>query len=92
MERQSVEVGQVIELNEARVISAKMDYDLYNKYPRSVMKVMLEDSRFGKIWFKTAAKFAYDLANNDLLSCLVTVSGIKEEIIFGKYPKNTIIK
>jgi hypothetical protein len=84
--------GDVLELKEARVLSVKDDYDHYNGYPRWYRKVMLQDPKFGKVWFKTSAKFSEEVFRDCTIDCSVTVSGLGTGIIFAKSPKEAIIK
>ena len=83
--------GDVLELKEAKVLSVKDDYDHYNGYPRWYRKVMLQDKIFGKVWFKTSAKFSEAVYRDCSLSCNVTVSGLGDGIIFAKSPTDAVI-
>ena len=83
--------GDTIELKQARVLNVKDDYDYYNGMPRWYRKVMLQDPKHGKVWFKSAAEFTGDLYQNILLDCSLTVSGLGSGIIFGKTPKDPLI-
>jgi len=86
-----IKQGDVLELKEARVLNVKDDYDHYNGYPRWYRKVMIQDKKFGKIWFKTSAKFSEAVFQDCNLSCTVTVSGLGNGIIFAKSPTDAIV-
>jgi hypothetical protein len=83
--------GDVLEIKDARVLSVKDDYDHYNGFPRWYRKVMLQDPKFGKVWFKTSAKFSEEVFQECNLSCNVTVSGLGTGIIFCKSPQDAIV-
>lgn len=88
----------LIYLDQAEVLSVK-DKPVFIKHPRNcyniivtnyVKAIMVNDSKLGKVWFKTSSKFAYSLHAGDHLSCrLIQSKKIEEfgkEIIFAKRP------
>lgn len=84
--------GDTIQLDKAKVLSVKDSYEYYNGMPRWHKRVMLEDPKHGKVWFKSASQFTNDLYKDQMLSCDLTVSGLGDRIIFGKSPQNPIVE
>lgn len=84
--------GDKLELTKAKVLNVKDDYDFYNGFPRWYRKVMLQDNKLGKVWFKTSAEFSQSIFADSYLTCECTVSGIGNGIIFVKSPKNAVIE
>lgn len=84
-------IGDKINLNKAKVLNVKDDYQYFNGRPRWYRKVLVQDETLGKVWFKTSAKFSENLYDDNFISCALTVSGTGENIIFAKSPKEANI-
>lgn len=78
-----IERGDTISLEGAEVLSVKVKRGHYGHYHG----ITVNDPAFGKVWFKTTAKFSYELKAGDTISAGLEVSGTAEGIIFGKKPK-----
>jgi len=89
-----IEKGDKISLENAEVVSLKTKTSCFNGNYVTSMGVLVVDPTFGKVWFKSAAQFVWDLNHGDTLSCGVTVSGVGPEgdIIFSKRPVKATIE
>ena len=76
--------GKELHLKDAKVISIKDKSD----FRWSALGVLVEDAELGKVWFKTGAKFVWDLQRGDLLTAVVICSGEGDGILFGRKPKD----
>ncbi len=83
--------GDQISIDKAKVVSVKDDYDYYNGRPRWNRRILVEDSKIGRVWFKTAASFSESLYADNFLTCDLTVSGLGDNIVFAKSPKNALV-
>ena len=79
--------GDVIRVNSAEVLSAKMKRGPYGEY----VGILVSDLTQGKVWFRTTADFAYRVDRGDKLTASVEVTGLGDGIIFGKKPSGVTV-
>lgn len=74
-------IDQKIEVD-GLIVSAKTDDDAFG----CVRKILIQDRRWGKIWFKTTAEWSWGAQAGNEIQCLVTTFKVNDDISFCKRP------
>ena len=61
-----------------------------NKWGTS-LKVTIDDSKYGKVWVRTTAAWAYEASEGNKIECVINVKEVKDNIIFAARASKVVV-